>query len=361
MAFAPQSSLKNTPGTILRDYQHAADLFNVDQFRLAPKHNFLFHVAFGINKSALKNPNLINSYGQEINMLVKSCDLPSFTMQTETLNQYNRKKVVQFQQKYTEIGIKFHDDNMGLINQLWQNYYSYYYADPTSANKQGAYARNATQSYNSISSHYGFDNGSTAPFFNYIKIYQMARHEYVMYQLWNPMITSWNYNKVDYSLPGVRELDMKIMYEAVSFSTGNVSAGTPEGFGLTHYDTTPSPVQGTVSTSIPSFAGAGKTASLAPGILNNAINTVNTYQNTQRSSSPMNPLGIVGIAGATALAASVLPGAIRSGVSLVKSAVGGIQDVLFPGANATSTANSTSGPTGTENSVSGDNPTTEEG
>ena len=62
MAFTPNSYLSETQsgpdgtGTmVLKDWQHAAKLFNVDQFRLAPKSNFLFHVAFGINPSCLRN------------------------------------------------------------------------------------------------------------------------------------------------------------------------------------------------------------------------------------------------------------------------------------------------------------------
>ena len=71
MAFTSNKNLISDPFVTLKDYQHAADLFNVDQFRLAPKFNFLFHVAFSINKAALKNTNLVQRYGNEINMLVK--------------------------------------------------------------------------------------------------------------------------------------------------------------------------------------------------------------------------------------------------------------------------------------------------
>jgi hypothetical protein len=284
MSFAPSKSLIPNPKVTLRDYQHAARLFNDDQFRLAPKHKFLFHVAFGINNSALMDATLLQRHGQEINMLVKAVDLPHFTIQTEMLNQYNRKKVVQYQHKPQEISIKFHDDNMGLINQVWQNYYSYYYADPQSAKTSGAYSRNATRSSDFILTQYGLDNGSTTPFFNYIKIYQMARHEYIMYQLWNPIVTGWNHNKLSYSDTNVNDFDMKILYEAVSYEAGVVEAGDPEGFGLTHYDTTPSPLQGTSPViNTPSFTNASGVSVLSPSVLNAAIMQVTAAENTQQS------------------------------------------------------------------------------
>jgi len=349
MAFTPTPALQSNPPTILKDWRHAANLFNVDQFRLAPKSGFLFHVAFGINQGALQNINLTQRYGQEINMLVKSVDLPSFTIQTETLNQYNRKKNVQYQAKYGDIGIKFHDDNMGLINQLWQNYFTYYYADSRSATTAGAYSRNATNSYSSaMPTPYGFDNGSTQPFFNYIKIYQMARHEYVCYHLYNPIASSWNYNKVSYSDQGVHDFDMKIMYEAVSFSQGAVEPGMPEGFGLTHYDSSPSSLTGkTTSTDGgPSFVTSTDTQALAPGILANAINTVNQNQNTGGGLGVGNFIAGAGLVGVGIAAFNALGGV--SGISsAVSGAVSGIKDTLFPGSDKNaSDENSTDNPAG---------------
>jgi hypothetical protein len=288
MSFTPNKNLQPDPKILLHDYQHAARLFTDDQFRLAPKHKFLFHVAFGINTGVLSNTALVQRHGQEINMLVKAVDLPHYQVSTEMLNQYNRKKVVQYQHKPQDINIKFHDDNMGLINQLWQNYYSYYYADSISAKTNGAYSRNATRSSDFILTPYGLDNGSSVPFFNYIKIYQMARHEYVMYQLWNPVITSWNHNKLSYSENNVNDFDMKIAYEAVSYDVGTVEAGDPEGFGLTHYDTTPSSLNGNATFSgstSPSFANSVNAAALGPSILNAAINQVTNAQRTQSSTT----------------------------------------------------------------------------
>ena len=376
MAFTPEANLTwsgdpgqgPVPGNLvtLRSYEHAAKLFNVDQFRLAPKHNFLFHVSFGINTRALTNSKLVSTYGQEINMLVKSIDLPSFTIATETLNQYNRKKVVQQKVSYGEIGVKFHDDNMGLINQLWQEYFAYYYADSNTATIPGAYSRNATKSYSSIPASYGYDAGSTDPFFNYVKIYQMARHEYVCYQIYNPMISSWNHNRLDYSSNTVRDFDMKLLYESVSYSVGAVKADSPEGFGISHYDTTPSPLTGTipVGTKEASFVSGIDTTGLATGALAQALAQVNTYQNSQQS-SPINSLasglaigaGIAGVLGATGVL-----GAIASGLS-------GISFPSFgkkggdPNANDNIPGTETpedEGASGDENSTEGDSPENEE-
>jgi hypothetical protein len=283
MAFTPNQFLNNNTNVLMRDQQHAARTFVDNQFRLAPKHKFLFHVAFNINIGALRNIDLVQRHRNEINMLVKSCSLPQFSITAETLNQYNRKKNVQTTHKHNPIEINFHDDNMGIINQLWQNYYKYYYADPTSAEDTNAYKRNATKGYTFINNTYGLDNGSLAPFFNYITIYQMARHEYVSYKLHNPIITNWNHNKVDYSQNTVHDNQMQLSYEAVSYNVGETTQGDPEGFGLEHYDTTPSPLQvgdaGSITTAQPTF-GSSNTTINSTTILDNVARTINGYQNT---------------------------------------------------------------------------------
>lgn len=323
MAFTPNQLLKSDPHVSLRDARHAARLFSDDQFRLAPKHKFLFHVTFSINQAALMNIDLVQRHRNEINMLVKNCDLPSFEMSLETLNQYNRKKNVQYTHKYKPITINLHDDNMGLINQLWQNYYNYYFADPSSAKDAGAYDRSATKNFSYINNLYGLDNNSTLPFFNYIKIYQMARHEFVSYTLHNPIISSWNHNKVDYAQGGTtHDNTMQIAYEAVSYDSGKIESGNPEGFGIEHYDQTPSPLsQGAelAPSASPSFANSSNFARSSSETLNNVTTSINSYQNTKE------------------LASAAPRGNITNIIGTATQGVSGLQGIAFPLTPATST------------------------
>lgn len=312
MSFTPNNYLKNTSNITLRDQEHAARLFVDDQFRLAPKHKFLFHVAFNINSSACKDSSLIQRHKNEINMLVKNIDLPNFTIQTELVNQYNRKKAIQYQHKPGEISISFHDDNMGLINKVWQNYYSYYYADSSSATVPGAYNRTATKNFDYTNSSYGLDNGSTNPFFNYITIYQMARHEYISYKLTNPIITSWNHNKLDYSQSNAtNDFTMKLQCEAVSYDSGMVDDGTVEGFGVEHYDNTPSPISGSENTTSFSPTFSNRTTGIN-STLDTIVQQINTYQNTQ----------ILNNAGRT--------GVINNLAATTTQSVNGLRGITFP-------------------------------
>jgi len=289
---AYQSSV-NAGDVQLKDWAHAARIFTADNFRLFPKQNFLFHVTFGINQGAVRDLTTIQKYRNEISLLVKSAALPNFTMKTETVNQYNRKKVIQLTHEYAPITIKFRDDSANIVNKLWQNYYGYYYADSTSANQPGAYARNAMQRKPNNS--YGLDNRSSIPFFNHITIFQLTRHEYTAYKLINPVITSWNHEGMDYTNPGLHENTMSLAYEAVSYGSGVIGDGadSPDGFGEGLYDTTPSPL------SLPPGASSltrstGTTTSQTMDIqqLSNITKSINTYQNSQTLTNA----GVTGIA-----------------------------------------------------------------
>ena len=284
MAFTPTNNLVSDSTINLRDQQHAARIFVDDQFRLSPKLKFLFHVVFSINPAALKDISLIDRHRNEIGLLVKSANVPGFTIDADLVNQYNRKKYIQYNHKPQGVDIMFHDDNMGVINKLWQNYYSYYYADPAAAtNSTGAYNRTATRNSNFITSSYGLDNGSNMPFFNYITIYQLARHEYVSYKLINPIITSWSGSALAYSeSTAPADSSMKLAYEAVAYGAGQIAGGAVEGFALEHYDQTPSPLSSNAanSSASPSFANSRSSTNAAM-----VAQQINSYENAKQNST----------------------------------------------------------------------------
>jgi hypothetical protein len=236
---ADPQSRKGTMG----DFTHASKVFVDGDMRLSPKVKFLYHVVFEINTNALVNLGFKYKHQNEINLLVKKVDLPRYNIQTEVLNQYNRKKVVQKKIEYNPVQISFHDDNYGVTRQLWENYYSYYFADQTSSKIFGGYdPRNSTKAGNMILTPYGLDNNSTAPFFKKITIYQMTKGDWNSYSLINPLISEWRHDTLSYSQNEAVENNMTILYEAVQYNTGEVSGDPPQGFGSEHYDTVKSPL-----------------------------------------------------------------------------------------------------------------------
>jgi len=245
------SGALNPKGT-LGDYAHGSRLYVDDSHRLSPKVKFLYHVSFNINPDAAAViPQLREKHLNELNMLVKTAQLPAYNIQTDVKHQYNRKKIVQKRIDYQPIQITLHDDNMGVTTALWEAYYRYYYRDGNYAattpdgspdtggesfdpyNRQSMFGRRQFR--------YGFDNDSSSPFFNSITISQMARKNYTSFTLINPIISNWQHDTMDNSASDVVANTMTLEYETVHYSRGAIGKGGPKGFAEEHYDKTPSP------------------------------------------------------------------------------------------------------------------------
>lgn len=291
-----------TPTLVLRNFEHASRLFVDSGFKYSPKQKFLFYVQFDIDSSAISVEKFKNDV-VVVNMLVKNVDLPSFTIKTDQLNQYNRVKNTQIHHRTNEVSIMFHDDNANVINQLWQNYYAFYYADSVSAKESGTYNRTAMKNISAITKSYGLNHLSIASadkkFFKSITIFQFShefdgtvqQRKFTGYKLHNPIITSWNHNKMDYSDQGTNPMDnvMKLQYEAVSYEYGELKEDSPPGFATILYDKTPSPLM-PISESEPNTeastdnaeTNAMKIAALAQtdyGRTAMALVQINNYQN----------------------------------------------------------------------------------
>jgi len=253
-----------SPKGNMADWAHAARLYTDDNFRLAPKNKFLYHVTLNLNENVIGKilPQWDKRHGTEVNMLVKSVTLPKYKIETTTKNKYNRKKNLQTRIDYDPVTITFHDDSMGLTSQLWAAYYQYYFRDGTYGSRDGAgkpnqtarpYDRfNAYKGETANNDRFGLDNDQYEPFFTSIQLTQMARHQYLTMTLVNPIIESWQHDTLDNSDAATPvENSMSIAYETVFYADGPIEDGNaPKGFATEHYDSTPSPI------------GAGSAASL---------------------------------------------------------------------------------------------------
>ena len=296
-----QDFLKGFTATAsLRDYTHASKTFRTNAYELKPRFKFLFHVVFTLNYNeipALKNAKIFNPENvYNLSLAVKTVELPKFSIDTTTLNQYNRKRVVQTKINYEPVTITFHDDGGDNIREMWYQYYSYYYKDPAQKYVNGAPTTNGSigqttgnqvpfdynardiYSQNRSVSDWGFigenfmDGTSSAsgkpPFFKDIQIYGFDQHKYARYILINPVITAYNHDTYNYSEGGgTMQNTMTIKYETVKYLSG--ALGKPDANvswpDTAHYDTQPSPLARAGSTA--SIFGQGGLLSTGQGIL----------------------------------------------------------------------------------------------
>lgn len=331
--------LKGFIGTeTLRDYTHASRTFTTNSYELKPRYKFLYHVSFTLNTQQI--PYLRGVFSNDdikkLSLLVKSVDLPKYTVQAEALNQYNRKRVIQTRVDYQPVQMTFHDDGGDNARRLWYYYFSYYYKDPTqkyldpnttngsngpSANRTTGFGYNARDIYNDSLpvKDWGYIGETWAdgycgptgkpPFFRDIRIYGMDQRKFAEYILINPVIQSWNHDTYDYSQGnGIMQHTMTVLYETVKYYSGAV--GKPraggdsnvQGFADTaHYDTRRSPIARPGANQ--TIFGQGGLLDAGEGILNDlqsgtvggligaaqtAGRTYNTFKNANIKSTVIN-------------------------------------------------------------------------
>jgi hypothetical protein len=262
----------------LRDYTHASKVFTPNSFELKPRYKFLFHVSFTINNQIPGLSGYLGATNQtQLSYVVKTVDLPKFTINNETLNQYNRKRVIQTKINYDPVTITFHDDGGDNVRKMWYAYYNYYYKDssqqylapsPTngslgeSANKVTGFGYNSRDIYGNqrigdvndwgyIGESYNDGSSSSSgkqPFFRDIQITGFDQHKTATYVLINPLITNWSHDQYAYAEgSGIMQNSMTIAYETVKYYEGAVGQARPDqnvhGFAdPTHYDHTLSPI-----------------------------------------------------------------------------------------------------------------------
>lgn len=273
------SELKNVGGALfgsdyLRDYRHAAKTFRTKSYAYAPKYKFLFHTYFNINSAAWAE-----GAGKNFGLLVKDIKLPSFGFNTQQLNQYNRKRIVQTKIKYDPVSITFHDDNSNTINKLWYAYYTYYYNDANKPNVLFSGNRGSGRVPNGINNstqdtmaNYNVSNiykasitgntdwgyygeaaqtnadGQKLPFFQNITIFGFNQHNFTAYTLINPIITNFGHDTYNYEEGGgVMKNNMTLDYETVVYNEGAIDGRNPQdivtGFGdPANYDRKTSPI-----------------------------------------------------------------------------------------------------------------------
>jgi hypothetical protein len=257
MASVNDSLSPLTTGETMRDYKHASRTFVDNNFELQPRYSNLFHVVFEFTAEAA---TLFNTVDQlEIPILVKSVDLPTYTVDVQTHNQYNRKVQSHHSMSYNPIAVRFHDDAKELIRNMWHKYYIYYNADPTYSLTGNSYTAYDKYS-NRVQQQWGLQRGNKR-FFKNIKIYSMHNHKFAEYTLINPIITAFNHDSHAYSNGGLMENTMQLAYETVKYATGFVNDVTPRGFTDIHYDVETSDLSNT-NTDTEAFIN-GQTVSVA--------------------------------------------------------------------------------------------------
>jgi hypothetical protein len=261
----------------MKDYRHASRLFIDDNHKLQPKQKFLFHVVFNTDETLFVSGNQHNSNERyELNMLVKSCDLPKYGMNLEEKIQYNKKVYPATRIQYEPVTISFHDDHADTVNAFWKKYYEYHIADSVSMNSDLQVSKTKDSLYDSIdlqsegtrTNKFGMDTpvGRNKPYLKGIEIFVLHKKRFTSMTLVNPVIASFAHDNLDAADgTGVLQNTMQIFYETVIYKAGIINKNNVPGFATIHYDNEPSPL---------SVLGGGTNSLFGPGGVVDGIGSV---------------------------------------------------------------------------------------
>ena len=259
-------------GDQIRDFRHASRLYVDNNYALSPKYDWLYHVYFDLNPTLTK---VARDQVLEAGMLVKSVDLPKFSIDTKTFNNYNRPEVVQTKVKYDTIQITFHDDQSDVVRGFWFDYFNHYYRDMDASYEDSSgtvhpsyHAKNQYRlGQRDIYNNFGYtprsDSGvNGAQYIQAIRIYSLHQKKFSEYTLVNPMIAQFSHGNHNASSNGSLEHSMTIAYTTMLYASGYVTQNTVKGFADLHYDKAPSPL---------TAAGGGTNSFLGPGGIVSAL------------------------------------------------------------------------------------------
>ena len=209
---------------IFRDGQAAARNFKISSqvsgvwrnTALIPKPKFLFFVEFVVPDTApdfglfdsISDRDKLSDTREGIVFQVKQIDKPKFNIRTETMVQYNKKRVVQTRIDYQPFTINFHDDVGDKVLRFWERYYEFYYGDGQHTQsidwQEDKVANEFIEGGGDVGWGYkGRFNGSGGAnnmhFFESIDIYEFYGGEFTRIRFIHPKISNLDHDANDYA------------------------------------------------------------------------------------------------------------------------------------------------------------------
>lgn len=183
--------------------QNTPSSFTTD---LVPRSKYNFTVSM-THRNAAALGGLVTTEFERIS----SISMPGYSVKSNTLNQYNKKRVVQTGIDYAPITMLAYDDRRGDLEKFLKEYSEYYYAG----------------SMNYGSSFVAFNNASAGTKLqqdkNYINELTITRvnsaSDTNTIKIYNPMITNIDADTLDYSDSGLVQYRLSFIYEGFNIES----------------------------------------------------------------------------------------------------------------------------------------------
>jgi len=199
-----------------------------DAFDAVPRQKFKFFVKFIANSSGSGSELSMGSFP-----LAVSVELPRVDFETQIVNQYNRKRVIQTGFNYAPVNLIFYDTVDKSFQTFYQKYFFYYYADRT--NSDSTLLTNDTH-LDDPQGTFGFSPPEASQdknFFKQIIIYRgwddsMNSEPIDPIVLYNPVINNIAHDTLTYTDSQPVTWSMSVIFENVMYKTRDDDDGGPD-------------------------------------------------------------------------------------------------------------------------------------
>jgi hypothetical protein len=161
--------------------------------------------------------------GDLMGLRVASIGMPGFTTKTNTLNQYNRKRIVHTGMDFTPVEMVAYDTRDGQMEEFLKSYSNYYFNGPMNSPDAGSYSSFdiPTAGFVSGTSNFGFKLQEDKHFIKKLIITRKSSDEDVnVITIYNPMITSLAADQLNYSESAPMHYNITFAYEGYDIQTG---------------------------------------------------------------------------------------------------------------------------------------------
>lgn len=201
---------------MVRDSRLASQNFGLggSSFSAVPKSKFTYFVRFhrAVGSS-------LATWDQNLGLVVKSLDKPKISFETETLNQYNKKRVIQKKAEFQPMTLRLHDTIDNRVLQMFNDYYNFYYGDrQNTSDDEWFYDVTLDEFINT--GQWGFVPPAGEPnqsyFFSKIEVIQFYNGMYDQFDLVHPKLSSFDPDDLDYSNGNTpNEIQLTFEYEGI--------------------------------------------------------------------------------------------------------------------------------------------------
>ena len=214
----------------LKDFRNA---YHYNPSQDPPRQQFGGYVSFVPDRDLFTVPFFDDLNNEELrtrmSSLVRTADLPQVEFQTQTMNEYNKKKIVNTGVQYQPVTITVADTVSNAWLTLIMKYFAYHYMNPRNKGVEGDRDINSQaigeggadfigSQYGAggpfDSNKYGYNVNLNPNFFERIDYVLYHAQKGVQYSLINPVMTGFTHNQLDYSSNELMEFTMTFEYEA---------------------------------------------------------------------------------------------------------------------------------------------------